>query len=289
MGCWNISFWDNDECVGFLLLLFPHLALMPFPTHIQVGVMVNKVNSVKLLVRHNQEEYDEVHHLLVSITAKTLETAKQVDPYFKEKLFRDAIPNEQGLERIGLTKQHLWTLIHMHVGAPIDDMNDLDTLAKAFDSRDKGGTWIIDPFLQSLTGATLQELEELRNEHAPMIRQGILQYKYRIKESKPLKPMKLAYLGPVVSQALWFQGMLPASLPADKVWDTEYVETLVEFPKPDCMIDERKCSSCKTLQASRDTPLMACPCKCVFYCNKTCQVCHVYEPPFCMISCYVMS
>jgi len=82
MGCWNISFWDNDECVDFLVYLFQHLALMQFPPvrEHKVAVMTNKVNNHKLMCRHTEEEFEEVQRILASITATTLAKAKQVDP-----------------------------------------------------------------------------------------------------------------------------------------------------------------------------------------------------------------
>lgn len=273
MGCWNISFWDNDEVVDFLLYLFQHMALMPFPRQRQhtISMMTNKVNGNKLMIRHTQEEYHEIQRILMSMTATTLERAKASDPHFKEKLMGDPDFFPQGLAKIGLTKEHLWTLIHMHLGAPIDT-SVLDSLAKAFHTKKKGGTWVIDPYLRSLTGATNKDLEETRKAHAPYIRQGILDYKERMEKGEPLVPMKLAFIGPEMSQAMWFKGMLPEKLPPHLVWDTAYIRSLVELPKPDPTFDTHKCATCQAPEAGREEPLLKCPCGCVFFCSKECQV-----------------
>lgn len=275
MGCWNFTFWDNDECVSFLISLFQHMALMPMgpQVNLQVAFMTNQINDVKLIIRNTQDDYEEVQRIMTSITATSLQTAKASDPLFKEKFFSDYAFREEGLERIGLTKEYLWTLIHMHVGAPAT-VDELTSLAKAFHTRKKGGTWSIDPFLKSLSGSTDAELEEIRNQHAPFIRKGIIAYKERIKKGETLVPMKLAYLGPLVSQCMWFQYKLPTGLPPQAVWKHEehVTSTFMELPKPDATFDRRKCGACGCLEASRSKPLLQCPCKCVFYCDKVCQV-----------------
>lgn len=52
----------------------------------------------QLFVRHVDQQYEDTRRLLKSITLKTLQRAKAMDPDFKTKLFEDG-NNETGVGR----------------------------------------------------------------------------------------------------------------------------------------------------------------------------------------------
>jgi hypothetical protein len=105
----------------------------------------------------------------------------------------------------------------MHVGLPVEG-EKLDSLAHAFDTRDKGGTYNIHPYLKSFTGADSQKLESLRNSHAPAIHRGVLQYKDMMTQGIALQPMQMAYIGPRISMMIWKSGLMPGCLGPESVW-----------------------------------------------------------------------
>jgi hypothetical protein len=222
MGCWNFTFWDNDDCVEFLLVLFSHLGLsapLPEKRTFSVQMIVSGPSTPfgpgpPLLVRHSKEEFDETRRIFHSLAASTFESAKETDPDLEEKLFAELQKwgaAESLLSQLGLEPKHLWSLIHMHVGLPVE-VEKLDSLAHAFDTRDKGGTYNIHPYLKSFTSSTPQELESLRNSHAPHIRKGVLLYKSMMEQGIALQPKQMAYIGPHVSIVMWMSGSLPHAL-----------------------------------------------------------------------------
>jgi hypothetical protein len=174
MGCWNFTFWDTDDCVEFLLVLFSHLGLSaPLPENrtFSMQMIVSGPSTPfgpgpPLLVRHAKEEFDETRRIFHSLAASAFESAKETDPDLEKKLFAElqkgAGAPESLLSQLGLEPKHLWSVIHMHVGLPVE-VEKLDSLAHAFDTRDKGGTYNIHPYLKSFTRCTPQELESLRN------------------------------------------------------------------------------------------------------------------------------
>jgi hypothetical protein len=91
MGCWNFTFWDNDECVSFLFYLFQHLALLPWPNPRERSViaMIESPMGNRVMVRHDIEEFEGVQRVFLSITAKSLNAAKKIDPAFKKKSYRN--------------------------------------------------------------------------------------------------------------------------------------------------------------------------------------------------------
>jgi hypothetical protein len=223
MGCWNFTFWDNDDCVEFLLVLFSRLGLLSAPLPEKRTFSVQMIVSgpstpfgpgPPLLVRHSKEEFDETRRIFHSLAASTFESAKETDPDLEEKLFAELQKwgaAESLLSQLGLEPKHLWSLIHMHVGLPVE-VEKLDSLAHAFDTRDKGGTYNIHPYLKSFTSSTPQELESLRNSHAPHIRKGVLLYKSMMEQGIALQPKQMAYIGPHVSIVMWMSGSLPHAL-----------------------------------------------------------------------------
>lgn len=224
MGCWNFTVWDNDECFEFLTVLFSFLGLSALPPiaerRQEYGVygIIRPGAPAPLIVRHTQEELDESCRLLFDLTAADITRCKEADPEFETRLFEAFRKYKGNLPKLGITREHLWTLIHMHVGLPVDPTR-LDSLAHAFDTRENGGTYNIDPYLIKFTGGTESDLEEIRNERAPHIRAGILLYKEKILQGEELKPMQMACFGTEDSITLWMMGVLPCSLPPERVWD----------------------------------------------------------------------
>lgn len=289
MGIWNISFWDNDEGVDFLQYLFQHLGLVPFPKqrmHVVYTIGItenatsNKLPIKPTMVRNMPVEVEEIRGIFASITVETLARAKTADPQFKKKLLQDKDVFELRFhERIGLLPEHLWTLVHMHVGAPVDDVAELDSLADAFD-RD----WRIDPWLGNCTGSTDEQLDDLSRKHAPILSRGVRLYKQWMMEEKELKPMKLTFLGTDNSLSLWVNGFLPHSLDDGKLWNLVDIEGahIRITPVPDPLIDTTKCAHCRSTEQD---DLQRCPCGFAFYCSTDCQVRRYYE--YCYFCCCV--
>ena len=219
MGCWMFTLWDNDECMEFLIVLFEHLGLWPASTKPRTHVVAMMVAppemgpSNPLIIRHTEDELEKACDLLEALTADDIQRAKAADPLLERKIL--AAGQELLSVRLGLSAKHLWTLIHMHVGLPVDDTADLDSLAQVFETRANGGTYNMDPFLGNFTGATPDDLEELRNEVAPFIRHGALVYQRLMRRSDAelvLKPMQMASFGPHKSMLLWVNGNAPSDV-----------------------------------------------------------------------------
>lgn len=275
---WQISFWDNGVCVEFLVKLFKHMALIPFPSNcnraVELDMFGQGESKHKFSTSDNVKEYEKIRRLLKSITLQTLQRAKAMDPDFKKKLFDDAelgeIPIDKILrETLGLTMGHLWTLIHMHVGAPCR-MKDLDALAKAFDRRN-GGTYKIHHTRDGENRCNLAWFKKKQNRQADSLLKGVLKYKEcMVRDKWNLPSMKLLYLGIENSAHLWTAGKeVPANVWEDD--DSILGELGIVPVDQDHDIDKVRCSVCKKVEGEKKT-LLLCACKCVQYCNRTCQV-----------------
>jgi hypothetical protein len=307
MGCWNTSFWDNDECVDFLLLLFQHMALIPFPPQ-----RISRAYAIEFpgaefttFVRHSNDEFDIVQRLLASITKTTLQRAKATDTHFKQKLIQDAASPEMNLierlqDRTGLTMDHMWTIIHMHVGAPVDDIQELDVLANAFvffedeePPRMRSGTYKISAYLTNL-GKSDDWIKEQSRIQATAIHAGVMRYKESMLQNNiqginnhhdNLEPLKLQFWGVQNTIALVRgEGKVDLSVPQN-VWN---INAAAEFERHDlrhvdidATIDDINCSNCHTPGARQEgclvvgenslPPLLVCSCGCAKYCRKICQ------------------
>ena len=309
MGCWNTSFWDNDECVDFLLLLFQHMALIPFPLQ-----RISRACAIEFpgaefttFVRHSNDEFDIVQRLLASITKTTLQRAKATDTRFKQKLIQDAASPELNLierlqDRTGLTMDHLWTIIHMHVGAPFDDIQELDVLANAFvffeePPRMRCGTYKISAYLTNF-GKSNDWIKEQSKIQATAIHAGVMRYKESMLHNNiqgtnthhhgNLEPLKLQFWGVQNTIALVRgEGKVDLSVPHN-IWKINAAAEIehhgLRHVDIDATIDDIKCSNCHTpgrvgggphppVVVGEDSPplLLVCSCGCVKYCSKTCQ------------------
>jgi hypothetical protein len=190
-----------------------------------------------------------------------------VDPDFKKKLFEDGQQGERRLtdtlmESIGLTMGHLWTLVHMHVGAPCR-MKDLDALAKAFDRRN-GGIYKIYNILASprTNVCDMAWVKKKQKRQADAILKEVLMYNECMAGDKwNLPSMKLLYLGIENSVLLWATG---SEVPAD-VWgdaDSSLEDLGIISMERDVDIDKVRCTTCKKGEGKKQH-LLACTCKCV--------------------------
>jgi hypothetical protein len=315
MGCWNTSFWDNDECVDFLILLFQHMALLPFPR-----LRISRAYAIEFpggefttFVRHSSEEFDLVQQLLASITKTTLQRAKATDNHFKQKLTKDAASPEMNLierlrDRMGLTMDHMWTIIHMHVGAPVDNIQELDVLANAFllfappTPALTRGTYKINEYLTNFLGKSNGWIKEQTKLQATAIHAGVMRYKDSMLHSNMqqginydncLESMKLQFWGVQNTIALvrGREGKADLSVPQN-VWNVnataEFEQHGLRHAGIDTTIDDIKCSTCNTpgclVEEEEEGPplwsdvpcrprLVLCSCGCVKYCSEVCQVC----------------
>jgi tetrahydromethanopterin S-methyltransferase subunit B len=320
MGCWNTSFWDNDECVDFLLLLFQHMALIPFPPRQE---RISRAYAIEFpgaefttFVRHSNDEFDIVQRMLASITKITLQRAKGTDTRFKQKLIQDAASPEMNLverlqEQTGLTMDHMWTIIHMHVGATVDDIQELDALADAFlfehppapttRRSPRRGTYKISAYLTNF-GMSDGWIKEQIKIQATAIYAGVMRYKESMllnssiqggminnHQDNLVEPLKLQFWGVQNTIALVRgEGKADLSVPQN-IWNINAAAE--EFENPglrhvdiDATIDDIKCSNCHTpgrvgggphppVVVGEDSPplLLVCSCGCVTYCRKFCQ------------------
>lgn len=255
MGCWNLSFYDNDECFEFLVILFSLLGIRPAAENrLHVVAMIPVPPEYghhhrPLIVRHTEEELDEIPRLLKSLTAASILEAKRKNPKLEAQLLeacrRRGLEEGDGLAKLGLKAEHLWTLIHMHVGLPVEDTSRLDSLAQAFATRSQGGTFNIDSFLSTFSGIGTEELEKVRDALAPHLRAGVLLFKQFVATKKhPLPAMKLACFGPKISMFMWLNGALPHGLLTSlqtnlNIWSgtpnvitTSHGATVPESPQP---------------------------------------------------------
>lgn len=165
---------------------------------------------------------------------------------------------------------HLWTLIHMHVGAPCR-IKDLDKLSDDVFNLGYRGTYKICVYYLASNShgyCSTSWIARKLKIRAAEIRKGVLLYKKQLLLDKTnLSPMKLGYLGIERSMKLWRDGGELTS----SVWgetDPAFVEDLLD---PDLEIDAIRCTACKKVEEGTNL-MLECACKCVLYCSKACQV-----------------
>ena len=229
MGCWNITLYDNDECVDFLIEIFSLLGIRKVEADrsFTVGVLKIPGMSIPLIARHQPDEVEEIRKTFEALTAKDIQEGKARNPNLKKELFDSC--HDLALGEMGLTLENMWTLVQMHVGLPLEDTAQADMLAKAFDTRECGGTFKIHDYLCNFTGATKMDLENTRNFLTPSMKKGVEDYKKLMVENKPLKPMKLAFFGIGISFYMWISGMLPdfQNQLAANMWEgTPHIQTM---------------------------------------------------------------
>jgi hypothetical protein len=151
-------------------------------------------------------------------------------------------------------------------------MKDLDALARVFDRRN-GGTYKMYFVLASLRTKVcdMAWVKKKQNRQADAILKGVMTYKECMERDKHNIPsMKLPYLGIENSMLLWTTGReVPANVWEDA--DSSLVDIGIVPVERDLDIDKARCTACKKVEGEKQT-LLDCPCKCVQYCNRACQV-----------------
>lgn len=210
MCCWNFTFWDNDGCVEFLVMLLSALGIRPVPDGRPCQSDIFKTKLGRLFIRHTKDEYEHVYETFNGLTAGEFQRAQARNPRLKEEVFaacRQAQSDGQSIDSnlcvMGLQLDNLWTLIHMHLGLSVDDTTYLDRLAKVFDTRENGGTYSIHPYLGVYPGIPQYALESIRNRLAPKMKEGVDVFKRMVEGDIEICSMQLAFFGPVRSVRLW--------------------------------------------------------------------------------------
>lgn len=134
MGCWNHTFWDNDDCLDVLHLFLAHLGLIAPKKQWKLGICM--IPGMGPLVTMSDEEMVEnLKRLFFSVSKETVESALDKDPDFVTKLHQD-MTTEFGnmLKNIGVSFETFWVLLRMHVCMPVEK-TDLEVAAQDFAIR----------------------------------------------------------------------------------------------------------------------------------------------------------